>query len=79
MTEIGAGLDRANGNKNSSAFGEPLSADSERSTAISAEETKRIFEAGRAEGIREAHAEWADRQTALLREEENKRAEQAVH
>jgi len=79
MTEIGAGLDRANGNKNSSAFGEPLSADSERSTAISAEETKRIFEAGRAEGIREAHAQWADRQKALLREEENKRAEQAVH
>lgn len=79
MTEIGAGLDRANVNKHTSAFAEPRRTDPEPSTATCAEETKRLFEAGRAEGIREAQAEFADAQRSLLREEENKRAEQAVH
>lgn len=79
MTEIGAEPDHIRADDCGDQDAEPRRADRERFSATSVEETNRIFEAGRDQGMRDAQVPAADAHRELLRQEQSKRAEQAIH
>jgi flagellar biosynthesis/type III secretory pathway protein FliH len=79
MTEIGAEPDCIGVDDCGEQVAETHRDDRERFNTTSVEETKRIFEAGRDQGMREAQVAAADAHRELSRQEESNRAERTVH